>query len=165
MTRRHHLIEEAKSELDVAYDEVKRAEQRIMELEEEYNLRVRDLDVDAAAMANLMDEKEAAQERLDIEAMYEMQKRAINRFSNVSAAFAIVGTVEEDEVARDLLRTVLFRQNEVRQRKVEINRALKDFTKGLRDYRKKSDDSEVDLKVRGAWGQLETMLRDFGREF
>ncbi|MFP6744881.1 MAG: hypothetical protein VCB77_06810, partial [Alphaproteobacteria bacterium] len=36
--RRHHLIEEAKVELDLAYEEVKRAENHIMELEQDYNL-------------------------------------------------------------------------------------------------------------------------------
>ena len=38
--RRHHLIEEAKAELDIAYEEVKRAELGIMALEFEYNQKI-----------------------------------------------------------------------------------------------------------------------------
>ena len=38
--RRHHLIEEAKAELDIAYEEVKRAESGIMALEFEYNQKI-----------------------------------------------------------------------------------------------------------------------------
>ena len=36
MIRRHHLIEEAKAELDVAYEGVKQAEHEIMGLEYTY---------------------------------------------------------------------------------------------------------------------------------
>ena len=44
MLRCHHLIEESKAELDLAYEEVKRAEQKIMALEQEYNQRINGVD-------------------------------------------------------------------------------------------------------------------------
>ena len=61
--RRHHLIEEAKAELDLAYEEVKRAEHKIMSFEQEYNEHISRIDkangVDyQAAISGIMAEKE-----------------------------------------------------------------------------------------------------------
>ncbi len=53
--RRHHLIEEAKAELDLAYNEVKRAETRIMELEFEFNERIKPHQTNGSNLAEIQD--------------------------------------------------------------------------------------------------------------
>ena len=164
--RRHHLIEEAKTELDVAYDEVKRAEQTIMELEHEYNERIHGLADDAVgpAVAALTAEKESRQEEIRIDALYELQGAAVDRFAAISAAFAIVHSVEDVAMAVDLVRNILFAGDEVRARKVEIDRAIRDFVRGLRTYSREDSGPENDQKVRVAWMKIEDILRDFGRK-
>lgn len=167
--RRHHLIEEAKAELDLAYEEVKRAEQTIMSLEDEYNDRIKEIGQAngvsyEAKLAELMGEKGSRQERLDIDSLYDLQSCAVERFAMVCAAFTIVASVEDEDIYLELLRKVLFREDEMRQNKVEIDRALRSFARGLRDYSKKASNRENDLKVRESWANLEGLLRGFGRK-
>lgn len=168
--RRHHLIEEAKAELDLAYEEVKQAEQAVMALEDEYNEKVKGLaEVNGTPyeerLAALMSEKEALQEKHDISSLYELQSGAVERFAMVCAAFTIVGSIEDREIYLELLRKVLFREEEVRQNKMAIDKALRTFATGLRDYTKKASNRENDLKVRESWANIETMLRGYGRKF
>ena len=167
--RRHHLIEEAKAELDLAYEEVKRAEQSIMGLEDEYNERIKGLERANGTpyedkLAALMAEKEARQEELAIASLYDLQSGAVERFAMVCAAFTIVASIEDQDIYLELLRKVLFREDELRQNKVEIDRALRSFAGGLRDYSKKASNKENDLKVRESWSNIEDMLRGFGRK-
>lgn len=61
--RRHHLLEEAK--LDIAYEEVKRAEQESMAYEAEYTEKSKALNGAADTLRALMAEKEAHQENLE----------------------------------------------------------------------------------------------------
>lgn len=164
--RRHHLIEEAKAELDVAYEEVKRAEFKIMSLEEEYNARLQgDADLGSAAVAEAMKEKEALQDRLNIQVLYELQASTVERFSLVSAAFALVGTVDDNAMCLDLIRNILFRPPEIREKKVEIDRALRGFIKGLKAYSKEESNEDNDAAVREYWSTVEELLRGFGRDF
>ncbi len=64
--RRHHLTEEAKAELDIVYEEVKRAEQEMMACEAEYFSKSKHLDGSADALQVLMNEKETRQKRCGI---------------------------------------------------------------------------------------------------
>ena len=167
--RRHHLIEESKAELDVAYEEVKRAERQIMSLEYEYNDRAAEFeamngDDGATKLCELMQEKSAAQERLDIESLYSMQGTAIERFSIVSAAFSIVASVEDDKMALDLIRKLLFDKHAVGPVKLEIDGLIRDFSRGLPGYTRKERSSENDQLVRQSWGRIEELLRGFGRD-
>jgi len=57
--RRHHLIEEAKAELDLAYDAVKRAEKSVMDLEFAYNERMKEMPSGSPILFDLNREKEA----------------------------------------------------------------------------------------------------------
>ena len=59
MIRRHHLIEEAKAELDLAYDAVKRAEKSVMDLEFAYNERMKEMPSGSPILFDLNREKEA----------------------------------------------------------------------------------------------------------
>ncbi len=167
--RRHHLIEESKTELDVAYEEVKRAETKIMSLEQEYNARISGVKAEDASNDNqiseMMEEKESLQEDLALEELYKMQSGAIERFALVSSAFTIVSSIEEEAVSVDLMRNILFRTEEARGNKVAIDRALREFASGLRAYTRKDASPENDAKVRDAWGAIEEMLRGFGRQF
>lgn len=65
--RRHHLIEEAKAELDIAYEEVKRAEQELMACEAQYYEKSQKLNGSVEAQQDLMAEKEERQKRCGIE--------------------------------------------------------------------------------------------------
>lgn len=163
--RRHHLIEEAKAELDVAYEEVKRSEQEIMAYEASYNEKSKQLNGDGAAdgISALMAEKEARQDKLGIDELYALQQVAVERFAQISSVFTIVNSVEARPVAVDLIRQILFRTEDARSRRVEIDGLIREFVKSLKDYTKLESSIENDRKVRNSWGGIEDLLRDMGR--
>ncbi len=166
--RRHHLIEEAKVELDLAYEEVKRAENRIMELEHEYNERCNAITQAngaeyQATLGQAMDEKEAIQAAIDIEMLYELQGMAVEKFGLMSSAFAIVASVDEPVMSGDLLRGLMFKSEEQRKHKVEIDKSVRAFAKGLQAYSRESSSHENDMMVRNSWAEIESLLRRFGR--
>ncbi|MEX2630483.1 MAG: hypothetical protein WD341_11155 [Tistlia sp.] len=164
--RRHHLIEEAKAELDLAYEEVKRAEHSLMRFEFEYNERARSLNghADPAALAELLREKEERQEALELEALYDLQRRSTQRFALVSACFGIVSSVKDDAMTVDLIERILFQEAELRRNKVAIERHLRAFQKSLRAYTLEDSSREHDAVVRESWTALEAILRELGRE-
>ncbi len=164
--RRHHLIEEAKAELDVAYDAVKQAEQELMRLEFDYNERLKQINGSAAPdeVARLTREKEENQQALDLEALYELQQSATQRFALVSAAFAIVGSVKDDHMTVDLIERLLFQDEELRRNRVAIDRHLRGFQKSLRAYMLEDSSRERDAEIRGNWTAIEEILRSLGRK-
>ena len=166
--RRHHLIEEAKTELDLAYEEVKRAEHEIMRFEQVYNDRInhvtRHNGVDAdAVIETLTKEKGDLQAQIRIDELYRLQGVSVERFAMVSSAFAIVGSVDDDGMSVDLVRKLLFRTDEIRQRKVEINRSVRQFSISLKSYSRGDSSHENDWLVRESWSRIEDLMRSFGR--
>jgi hypothetical protein len=162
--RRHHLIEEAKAELDVAYEEVKRAEQSIMALESEYNDRFKDTECGGATLADLMAEKEKRQNDYHIDDLYVLQKETIERFARVSSAFTILGAVDFDGVGVDLVRGLLFHKKEARARKREIDSAIRDFAHNLRSFSLEDDGADYELRVRDSWAAIERLLNECAEE-
>lgn len=165
--RRHHLIEESKAELDLAYEEVKRAEQKIMALEQEYNARMNGVDssngVDyQTVISEIMKEKGAVQAKIGIENLYEIQGMAIEKFAMMSSAFAIVASVEEPAMGSDLLRQLLFKNGEHRSHRIEIDKSVRQFSKGLRAYNREDASHENDVLVRQSWARIEELLRASG---
>lgn len=166
--RRHHLIEEAKVELDLAYEEVKRAENRIMELEQDYNQRANCIagangSEYQATLRDAMKEKEDIQAAIDIEMLYELQGMAVEKFGLMSSAFAIVSSVEEAAMSSDLLRGLIFKNEDLREHKINIDKSVRAFSKGLKAYSREDSSHENDMKVRNAWAEIESLLRRFGR--
>lgn len=159
---RHHLIEEAKAELDVAYEEVKRAEREIMALESEYNDRVKASGPKEACVKSLMVEKEQRQSNCRIEELYEMQKSAIERFARVSSAFTIIGVVDSDGVGVDLVRGLLFNKPTPNIGKIEIDRAVKSFVQNLRAFSLDENGYAFDRDVRESWLVIENILDESG---
>jgi hypothetical protein len=162
--RRHHLIEEAKAELDLAYEEVKRAEQAVMSLEFEYNERSHAVRGDSTESAVLIAEKEQKQEAFQLEALYEMQNETAQRFALVSAAFAIVSSVPDEDMSIDLIKRILFRREFLRRNKMAVDRNIREFHRGLRDYMRKESSPEADSKVRAAWTEIERMTSAQAKE-
>ncbi|WP_421707957.1 hypothetical protein [Algihabitans sp.] len=164
--RRHHLIEEAKAELDVAYDAVKQAETDLMRLEFDYNERVKQANgsADPGFLASLTQEKEEQQQSLDLEALYALQQTATQRFALVSASFGIVGSIKDPHMTVDLIVRLLFQEDELRRNRVAIERNLKAFHKSLRAYMLEDSSAENDTAVRESWAAIEGILRDLGRE-
>ena len=165
--RRHHLIEESKAELDLAYEEVKRAEQKIMALEQEYNQRINRVDSANAidyqsAISDIMGEKEAIQAKIGIEDLYDLQGMAIEKFAMMSSAFAIISSVEETAMGSDLLRELLFKNGEQRKYRIEIDKSVRAFSKGLRAYNRQEASHENDILVRQSWARIEELLRQSG---
>jgi hypothetical protein len=155
--RRHHLIEEAKAELDLAYEEVKRAEKSVMDLEFEYNERMKDIPSGSEEFFALNQEKEAKQEQFMLDALYEMQNQSAQRFAMVSACFAIVSSVTDQPMSVDLIRRILFREEFLRRHKVEIEKSIREFHRGLREYMRKESNADADQRVRQNWGRLEEL--------
>ena len=165
--RRHHLIEESKVDLDLAYEEVKRAEQKIMELEREYNERISGVDssngIDyQAVISEIMKEKETIQANIGIENLYEIQGMAIEKFAMMSSAFAIVSSVEETTMGSDLLRQLLFKNGENRNLRIDIDKSVRQFSQGLRAYNREDASHENDVLVRQSWARIEELLRASG---
>jgi hypothetical protein len=166
--RRHHLIEEAKAELDLAYEEVKRAEHKIMALEQEYNERIGTVTkangaAYQARISQVMEEKESIQAAIDIESLYQLQGMAVEKFALMSSAFAIVSSVEEGAMSADLLRKLLFKSGELRQHRIEIDKSVRAFSKGLKAYSREDSNHENDKLVRESWAEIESLLRGLGR--
>ncbi len=155
--RRHHLIEEAKAELDLAYEEVKRAEHAVMSLEFEYNERMHHVPGDSPEAAVLIAEKEQKQEAHCLDALYDMQNETAQRFALVSAAFAIVSSVPDEDMSLDLIKRILFRRDFLRRHKMEVDKHIRGFHRGLREYMRKESSSEADQAVRTAWAEIERM--------
>ena len=155
--RRHHLIEEAKAELDLAYEEVKRAEHAVMELEFEYNERLRDIPQSSPDQATLIAEKEQIQDAHSLDALYELPNEPAQRFALVSAAFAIVSSVPDEDMSLDLIKRILFRRDFLRRNKMEVDKHIRGFHRGLRDYMRKESSPESDSKVRESWTEIERM--------
>ncbi len=161
--RRHHLIEEAKAELDITYEEAKRAEQEIMGCEALYNEKLKHLNGCSEELRALMAEKEAHQDQFGIAELYDLQRLAIQRFAQISSVFTIVHSVESSSVAIDLIRQILFRTDESRPKRIEINRAIREIACSLRAYSHEDSSIENDRKVRDSWGKIECALDKIGR--
>ncbi|HVJ42205.1 MAG TPA: hypothetical protein VM639_11935 [Dongiaceae bacterium] len=157
MIRRHHLIEEAKAELDLAYEEVKRAEKSVMDLEFQYNERMKDIPSGSPIFFELNQEKEAKQEQHMLDMLYDVQNQSAQRFAMVSASFAIVSSVNDEQMSVDLIRRIMFREDFLRRHKVEIEKAIREFHRGLRDYMRKESNESADKRVRLNWGKLEEL--------
>ena len=162
--RRHHLIEEAKAELDLAYEEVKRAEHAVMQLEFEYNERLHHVPQASTEQGTLIAEKEQRQEAYGLDALYEMQNETAQRFALVSAAFAIVSSVADEDMSLDLIKRILFRRDFLRRNKMEVDKHIRGFHRGLRDYMRKESSPEADSTVRASWAEIERMTALQARE-
>jgi hypothetical protein len=161
--RRHHLLEEAKAELDIAYEEVKRAEKEIMASEALYNEKSKALNGSSDALRALMAEKEARQEEFGIAELYELQRAAIQRFAQISSVFTIVHSVESETVATDLIGQLLFRAKDAPSKRAEFNKAIRKFACNLRSYSLEESSIENDHKVRESWQVIESVLEEVGR--
>lgn len=155
--RRHHLIEEAKAELDLAYEAVKRAEHAVMTLEFDYNERLRDVPQSSPEQSTLIAEKELKQEGHCLDILYEMQNETAQRFALVSAAFAIVSSVPDEDMSLDLIKRILFRRDFLRRNKMVVDKHIRCFHRGLRDYMRKESSPEADSTVRSSWSEIERM--------
>lgn len=159
--RRHHLIEEAKAELDLAYNEVKRAETRIMELEFEFNERIKSEQSNGSDLAEIQalnEEKERVQSAFDIEQLYDVQNEAVQRFARISSSFAIVSSIDDEKITVDLIKRLLFKEGAIRVNKLSIEKKIRTFQEGLREYMRKDSNQSNDRKVRENWAALEGML-------
>ena len=159
--RRHHLIEEAKAELDLAYNEVKRAETRIMELEFEFNERMKSQQNNGSDLAEIQvlnEEKERLQSDFDIEQLYDVQNEAVQRFARISSSFAIVSSIDDEKISVDLIKRLLFKEDAIRVSNLSIEKNIRTFQEGLREYMRKDSNQSNDRKVRENWAALEGIL-------
>ena len=64
----------------------------------------------------------------------------------------------------DLIRRILFRRDFLRRNKVAVDRNIREFHRGLRDYMRKESSPEADSKVRNAWTEIERLTADQAKE-
>ena len=129
-----------------------------------YNLQRVALLVAIQLADELLREKEDRQQALDLEELYGMQRCTTQRFALVSACFGLVGSVKDQAMTVDLIKRLLFQQDELRRNKVLIDRNLRSFQSSLRDYMLKDSSATNDETVRQSWGAIEELLRGLGRE-
>lgn len=166
--RRHPLVDEAESNLDVAYARTRSAELKAMALEDEYNEALVGDPVSAdssgvEAFVERMAEKEARQDALALDHAYDELNAAVIRFSDVSTAFSAVAMVPEPSLAPQVLSRVLFRDAMGPGQRALVMRALKIFSGALRRYIDDDEPGNAEAEVRMAWGAIETYLDEAGR--
>ena len=166
--RRHHLIEEAKAELDVTYEEVKRAENQLIALDLEYGEKISEVRrANGTRMPEkierLVAERESRKIHVDVASLYRLEKAALERFSILTAAFSSVCVHAEDEHAIEKIGYYVFRPKEFDTLPAHVKQAVSDFVQGLRAYTTEAASSDNDRMVREAWGVIEDTLRGFGR--
>lgn len=166
--RRHHLIEEAKAELDVVYEEVKRAENQLFELEYDYDARIAAVRSANGAMMterieDLIVDRDARKDRIDVPTLYRLEKAALERFSILTAAFSTVCVTANPDEAAEKLGAIVFRPGELDKAGDEVKRALRSFVEHLRAYTTHDASGENDRMVRESWTLIENTLRGFGR--
>jgi len=83
-----------------------------------------------------------------LDMLYDVQNQSAQRFAMVSASFAIVSSVNEEQMSVDLIRRIMFRDDFLRRHKVEIEKAIREFHRGLRDYMRKESSESADQRVR-----------------
>jgi hypothetical protein len=166
--QRHDLIEEAKAELDCAYEAVKQAENRLIALDVEFGQKI-----SAAKKSNgakmpekiekFLAERDQKKSSVEIEALYTVEKSALERFSVLSAAFSTVCAHPDDESVALALGNSVFRPGEYIKVGPEVENAVREFARSLRAYTTEEASRKNDLSVRESWSMIEKTLRSFGR--
>ncbi len=132
-----------------------------MELEFEFNERMKSQQNNGSDLAEiqvLKEEKERLQSDFDIEQLYEVQNEAVQRFARISSSFAIVGSIDDEKITIDLIKRLLFKDEAIRVGNLSIEKNIRTFQKGLREYMRKDSNQSNDRKVRDNWAALEVML-------
>ena len=166
--RRHQLIEEAKAELDLAYEAVKRSENRLIALDIEYGEKIAKAEQANGAkmpvkIANFLSECDKKKVSVDVGALYHLEKSALERFSVLSAAFSTVCANSDENIVSQTFENIVFRPGEYTKVGPDVKNAVRDFAHSLRAYTTEDASSENDLVVRESWAVIEKTLRSFGR--
>ena len=82
----------------------------------------------------------------------------MQRFARISASFAIIGSVEDEKITVDLIKRLLFEEDAIRINNITIEKNIRTFQKGLREYMRTDSNKANDRKVRENWAALEAML-------
>ncbi len=64
----------------------------------------------------------------------------------------------------DLIKRILFRRDFLRRNKMAVDRNIREFHRGLRDYMRVESSPEADSKVRKAWAEIELMTAAQAKE-
>jgi len=166
--RRHHLIEEAKAELDLAYEAVKRTENRPIALDVEFGDKIAAAEKTNGAkmphkIEKLLADRDKKKCSVDVEALYILEKSALERFSVLSAAFSTVYVHPDDESVALALGNMVFCPGEYIKIGPDVDNAVRGFARSLRAYTTEEASKENDLAVREFWMVIEKTLRSFGR--
>ncbi|MGF1462739.1 MAG: hypothetical protein ACFB2Z_06195, partial [Maricaulaceae bacterium] len=140
----HPLLDEAKTELDVGYDEFRRVETQV---------------VSRASAAKPTLERDYAQ----IGECYRLQSRALNRFSVMSAAFGFAAATADPDQACERLRRMVFRPRESVADTEQLEADIAGFVQAMRAFMFDAATLENERAVRQGWEAIETRLRKYGR--
>lgn len=152
--RRHPLLDEAKAELDVTYEEVRRAETKLL-------VRGEEAPGDPAAS------RKRAMARVErglaaLAQAHELQRAATSRFAVMSGAFATAAACAEPVEAARLMLIRVFsggRPFEAAERR-EALAELETFARTFQTFMRGSPDLEAERAVRAAWEAIDTRLRE-----
>tara|TARA_R110000868_G_scaffold32036_6_gene116919 strand:- start:8570 stop:9085 length:516 start_codon:yes stop_codon:yes gene_type:complete len=166
--QRHHLIEEAKADLDRTYEAVKQAENSLITLDVEFGKKISAVKKANGAqmpekIAGLLAERDEKKNILDIKELYMLEKAALERFSVLSAAFSTVFAHPDEESVALALGNTVFRPGEYIKVGPDVENAVREFARSLRAYTTEAASVENDVAVRDSWTTIEKTLRSFGR--
>lgn len=113
--------------------------------------------------SKLLSEREKKKDSIDIQAIYQVEKAALERFSVLSAAFSTVCAHPDDNSVALALGNTVFRPGEYIKVGPDVENAVREFARSLRAYTTENASRENDAAVRASWAVIEKTLRSFGR--
>ncbi len=166
--QRHHLIEEAKADLDKAYEAAKQAENSLITLDLEFGDRISAARKSNGAqmpgkISNFLNERDKKKDLIGIQTIYNVEKAALERFSFLSSAFSTVCAHSDDDSVALALGNTVFRPGEYIKVGPDVENAVREFARSLRAYTTENASKENDAAVRDSWSVIEKTLRSFGR--
>jgi hypothetical protein len=169
MKKHRHLIQDIKSEIDIATAHAEGIEGQVMELEVEFNerlvrLEMRDPQARDTAKQALAVEKATLLEALNLGEAYATVKRAARRFSMLGRVHEIAWTAISVEAMSAILAGYLFRSSDDLKNIPGSTETVDRLAEALYAYFHVAFIDENDARVRLVWSEIETILRNIGRD-
>ncbi|OFX09051.1 MAG: hypothetical protein A2516_12045 [Alphaproteobacteria bacterium RIFOXYD12_FULL_60_8] len=152
-----HLLTEMENELAIVSERLRGANQRLGELETEYNESVfsRRHGKPSALLEMLRDKEEA---RLRITALMDMERRLQSRMEIYKLIYSYAGVFSTDAVVSSHLRRLLLPQSPTLRSSREIRDAATALAHALHEYCENGPSDDRDASIRTAVGQLRERL-------
>lgn len=163
------LLTELWREADSTSRRLRAASIRLGRLEEDFNIRVRDLDSLSGTAAEraqrrsvLTRERDGAEEALGLESLIDDHSRALLRFNRVALVYRVAHTYSLDSVISVNVRRALLGTMGPLGTSPQIQAAFRELARAVREYCHDTRQLGNDGRVRQAWEDVEVLLEANG---